>query len=63
MICVYGETFAVDLAHADVAYSLFDAWKALGRKPNLTTSEMMVAVGYIKTCITIDKKEETDEQS
>ena len=56
----YGETFVVDIGHADVAYSLFDAWKAQGKDPRISTSTTAVAVKYLKTIVTIDR-EETDE--
>ena len=62
MIFTYGETFAVDLKHADVAYSLFDFWKAAGKDPELKTSSIGVGVSYKKTIITTDK-EEYGEQS
>lgn len=53
------ESFAVDLKHADVAYKIFDFWKAIGRNPQLKTSETMVEVSYTSLNITADKDDES----
>ena len=60
MTFTYGESFTVDLKHADVAYSLFDAWKAQGKDPQLTTSTTAVSARYMKTVITVDTEEDDD---
>lgn len=49
------ESFMVDLKHADVAYKIFDYWKAIGRDPQLKTSETMVEVSYTSLSVTVDK--------
>jgi len=53
--------YTVDLPHADVAYSQFDAWKAQGKDPVLTTTERTVTVYYVKTTVTIDAEQEGKE--
>ena len=60
MTYTYTESFTVDIAHADVAYKLFDMWKALGYDVKLDVSTTAVSVSYSRTCFTIDK-ENTDE--
>ena len=60
MTFIYGETFSVDLAHADAAYSLFDFWKAMGKNPHLATDNKLATVYYYKTNITIDKESDNE---
>lgn len=54
------ESFTVDLKHADVAYKIFDFWKAIGRDPQLKTTETMVEVFYTSLSITADKEDENE---
>lgn len=58
MTTVYSEIFTVDMEHADVAYSLFDAWKAQGKDPQLHTTTKTVTVSYITTNVTIDDRDD-----
>lgn len=63
MVYTYGETVAVDIAHADVAYRLFDAWKGLGYNPSLQVSTAGAGVSYLRTIVTVDVKEGDDESN
>ena len=60
MITLYTEMFTVDIGHADVAYSQFDAWKAQGKDPRLSTTERTVTVYYVKSTVTIDAEQSAE---
>lgn len=51
----YTEIFCVDIKHADVAYKVFDMWKALGIDPELNIDSRRVSVAHTRVCVTIDK--------
>ena len=60
MTTVYSEIFTVDLEHADVAYKLFDYWKAQGKTPEIKTSTRVVTISYSTINVTKDKESDNE---